>query len=103
MEQNLELRTRTSDLTESIGVSFERTNTLPRDVKNIVEDVDSEFEGMSTVHLQKAIRNGSLGCYGKTYGELTTQEICIWIRKYISENPSSEPKKMTMDRINKEV
>lgn len=40
---------------------------------------------MNEDHILKAIRNGSLGRYGKTF-KLSTQEICIWIREYADDN-----------------
>jgi len=46
----------------------------------MVRDINSEFIGLDTKIIQKVIRDGSLGSYGKTYGNLTTQEICVWIK-----------------------
>jgi hypothetical protein len=91
-----------SDLTLSVAVAFERTNTTPRDVEQMVKDISSEFVNVDIQHVQKAIRKGSLGFYGKTYGEVSTQEICIWIIKYIEENPDAEPLEDKLNRLNRE-
>ena len=81
LPKNLEGKTRISNLQKSIAVAFQRTNTTPIDVLPMISDIETEFPKVTTETIQKAIRNGGLGIYGKTYGELSTQEICIWIRK----------------------
>jgi len=73
-----------STLTASLATAFERTGTEPTNVENIIKDLHSEFGHIEQEHILKAIRNGSLGKYGKTF-KLTTQEVCIWIRNYILE------------------
>jgi RNase P/RNase MRP subunit POP5 len=90
-------------LTLSVAVAFDRTNTLPRNIEQMVKDVSSEFKNVDIEHVQKAIRRGSLGFYGKTFGEVSTQEICIWIIKYIEENPRAEPMEQRLKRLNKGV
>ena len=65
----------------SVMLAFERTNTPVFDVENLIEDILIEFKGKDIELITKAIRNGSLGLYGKTY-KLSTQEVCIWIREY---------------------
>lgn len=75
-------------LKKSITVAFDRTGTVPMGLEQIdlmVNDVFAEFPGLNEVDIKKALRNGGMGLYGKTY-KLTTQEICIWIRQYIKEN-----------------
>jgi hypothetical protein len=54
-------------------------------IDSMVEDVFSEFTYLNEVDIKKALRNGGMGLYGKTY-KLTTQEICIWIRTFLNEN-----------------
>lgn len=103
LSQTQELTTRISDLTLSVAVAFDRTNTLPRNIEQMVKDVSSEFKNVDIEHVQKAIRRGSLGFYGKTFGEVSTQEICIWIIKYIEENPRAEPMEQRLKRLNKGV
>lgn len=110
MENNLQTTqgqlgkvTRISNISDSVVVAFERTNTPIKNIEGIVKDVSSEFKNVDIEHVQKAIRRGSLGFYGKTYGEISTQEICIWVIKYIEENPDAEPIEDKLKRLNKEV
>ena len=51
-------------------------------LNRIVSDVVSEFGELNVNLIVTALRNGSLGKYGKTY-KLNIQEICIWIREYL--------------------
>jgi len=50
----------------------------------MVNDIFTEFPKITEEQITKAMRNGGLGMYGKTY-KLTTQEVCIWIRNYLKE------------------
>lgn len=68
-------------LRAAIAVAFERTGTEPYNLDGMVKDVFSEFPKLTDEQIKKALRNGGLGVYGKTF-KLTTQEICIWIRNY---------------------
>ena len=72
---------RTSELSQSVALAFERTNTLPKNIDGMVKDIIEEFGNLETNQIQLAIKKGSLGHYGKTFGDVSTQEICIWIRK----------------------
>jgi hypothetical protein len=47
----------------------------------MINDVLTEFPRVSEDTFIKAIRNGSLGKYGKTY-KLSTQDVCVWVREY---------------------
>lgn len=102
-QKPLEVTTRMSNISDSVAVAFERTNTLPRQIEGMVQDISDEFKNVDIKHVQKAIKRGSLGFYGKTYGEVSTQEICIWIIKYIEENPDAEPIEDKLNRLNKEA
>jgi len=88
-------------VSNSIAVAFERTNTLPRKIDGMVKDVSEEFQNVDIFHIQKAIRKGSLGFYGKTFGEISTQEICIWVIKYLEEHPELESMADRVERLNK--
>lgn len=80
-------------LKQSIVVAFERTGTTPLNAEQIdsmAEDVLSEFPDITDSEIKKALRNGGLGKYGKTY-KLTTQELCIWIRQYLDDNTFKAP------------
>lgn len=61
-----------------------RTESKPIDVNSISLEILNEFKGVDVDDMVKAIRNGSLGKYGRTY-RLSTQEICIWIREYLKK------------------
>ena len=78
-QTQLETKTRITELSKSIALAFERTGTQPKDISGMVNDISTEFPTIPIARILKAIRKGGLGYYGKTYGELSTQEICIWI------------------------
>ena len=50
----------------SVEIAIERTNTPPFKIENLVNDVLEEFKGKDINLITKAIRNGSLGAYGRT-------------------------------------
>lgn len=80
-------------LKQAVAVAFDRTGTTPPEVKvidSMVEDIFSEFPKLNEDQIKKALRNGGLGMYGKTY-KLTTQELCIWIRRYYDETRFKAP------------
>lgn len=84
LPQQQELQIRESSLNLSIAVAIERTKTEPFIIQPMVQDILSEFPKISNDDFTLAIRNGSLGKYGKTY-KLSTQEVCLWIREYLKE------------------
>lgn len=88
-QQTLETTTlnskRLNTIKSSMALAFERTNTPIFNIDNLTKDISSEFKNRELSVITKAIRNGSLGAYGRTY-KLSTQEVCIWIREYIKEN-----------------
>lgn len=67
---------------KSIALAFERTNLPVFNLDNLTTDVLREFEGKDIYIITKAIKNGSLGLYGRTY-RMSTQEVCIWIREFL--------------------
>ena len=67
-----------------MALAFERTATEPYNIDNMIVDVTTEFPKLSDDEFTKAIRNGSLGKYGKVY-KLSTTEVCFWIREYLDE------------------
>lgn len=69
----------------SLAHAFERTGTTPRNIDAMINDVIEEFPNLNEETIKQALRNGGLGKYGQTY-KLTTQAVCIWIRKYIEDN-----------------
>jgi hypothetical protein len=83
-QQLQEVKIPISNLQASILIAFERTMTEPYNIENMVKDIISEFPKVNPDDILKAIRNGSLGKYGKTY-KLSTQEVCIWIREFLKE------------------
>ena len=54
-------------------------------LNKITADVYSEFKILDSDLIITALRNGSLGKYGKTY-KLNVQEICIWIREHLKSD-----------------
>lgn len=61
---------------------MERTGTPLVAVDQIAKDIKEEFKDVDQKRIIKALRDGGLGRYGKTY-KLCTQEICMWIREEI--------------------
>lgn len=64
---------------ERVGLDF-------KDIDSTIQDVISEFGHVNLKDIREALRNGSLGLYGQTF-RLSTQEVCIWIRKNTFKNP----------------
>lgn len=94
-QQNLDATIQHSKqvLKQAIAVAFDRTGTIPPEINVInamVEDIFSEFPKLDELQIKKALRNGGLGMYGKTF-KLTTQELCIWIRQYIEDTRFKAP------------
>lgn len=59
---------------DRVGMDF-------KDINNTIEDIRAEFKYLTLKQIREALRNGSLGLYGNTF-RLSTQEVCIWIRKH---------------------
>lgn len=74
---------------QSIKSLFQRTKIAgtKEDGEIILEAISEAFPTLRPEHIDKAIRKGSLGEYGKIYNRLTAQEICIWIRAYMESAP----------------
>jgi hypothetical protein len=87
LHQKLDATIRTLNISNSIALAIERTNTEPFNIENMVKDIDSEFKRISDDDIKKAIRNGSLGMYGATY-KLSTNIVCFWIREYLKSKNS---------------
>lgn len=60
---------------------MERTDMEFKSIDATIEDIITEFSDLPIEQVREALRNGSLGEYGSTF-RLSTQEICVWIRKY---------------------
>jgi hypothetical protein len=71
-----------NNLKISIAFAFERTRSEPFDITQMVRDISLEFHRVPSNKITEAIRNGSLGKYGRTF-RLSTQEVCFWIREHI--------------------
>jgi len=65
-------------------MAFSRVSTEPFDLTDMVTDIMEEYEDVEFDVIKKAIRNGSLGKYGRTY-KLCTQEVCLWIDAHLKE------------------
>lgn len=85
LEQTIQTSKKINIIKQSVALAFERTNTPVFNLDNLSSDIESEFKKQDINVITNAIRNGSLGVYGRTY-RLSTQEVCIWIREYIKEN-----------------
>lgn len=76
------------EIKKSLIMAIERTDLNLTSIDNSANDIFTEFQRTSLSKIREAIRKGSLGEYGSTY-KLTTQEICIWIRKYLKSKESN--------------
>jgi hypothetical protein len=65
-----------------------RTGKNLLNIDETMIDIKQEFKHLRAEQIIKAIRNGSLGLYGSTYN-LSTQQVCIWIREYLKPSKSS--------------
>ena len=65
-----------------------RTGKNLLNIDETMIDIQQEFKHLKPEQIIKAIRNGSLGLYGSTYN-LSTQQVCIWIREYLKPSKSS--------------
>ena len=65
-----------------------RTGKNLLNIDETMIDIKEEFKHLRADQIIKAIRNGSLGLYGSTYN-LSTQQICMWIREYLKPRKSS--------------
>lgn len=80
--QNTNEDVKINNLKLSIAFAFERTRSEPFKIDGMVGDILSEFPKLPSEKITEAIRNGSLGKYGRTF-RLSTQEVCYWIREHI--------------------
>jgi len=69
----------------SLVVVMDRLNMQFKDMNETILDIRMEFNFMTIKQIREALRNGSLGKYGRTY-KLSTQEVCFWIREYLKAN-----------------
>jgi hypothetical protein len=88
-ESNIQTFDKKQAIAVAVAVAFERTGTNPFPIENMLNDIVNEFQDLDAGEIIKAIRNGGLGKYGRTY-KLTTQEICVWIRQYINDRNSAK-------------
>lgn len=70
------------EIKKSIILAIERTGFNISSIDSTALDIFNEFKSISLFKVREAIRKGSLGEYGISY-RLSTQEICIWIKKYL--------------------
>ena len=75
------------NLKPSLAIAMQRTEMELKNIEETIEDIASEFRNLNLSEIKLAIRNGSLGKYGRSF-RLSTQEICFWIREHIKENKS---------------
>jgi hypothetical protein len=70
----------------SLTLAFNRTGTeFDKELANSMYfDIADAFPNLTLDEFTKALKNGGLGVYGKTY-KLTIQEVCIWVRNYLNE------------------
>jgi len=76
------------EIKKSLAVSMDRLGMDFKNIDNTISDLIIEFKGVPLKDIREAIRNGSLGKYGKTY-RLSTQEVCVWIREYLKTKKPS--------------
>lgn len=62
---------------DRLNISFE--------CKNIINDIRACYPDLQTKYITEAIKQGSMGVYGRTY-RFSFQEVSIWIREYKKNN-----------------
>lgn len=70
------------EIKKSLIIAIERTGFNLSSIDSTALDIFYEFKNESLFKIREAIRKGSLGEYGISY-RLSTQEICVWIKKYL--------------------
>lgn len=83
--KELEVQEREFNVKRYLAVAMERLSMDLKDINFTAADIISEFNYMTLKQIREALRNGSLGKYGRTY-KLSTQEVCFWIREYLKVN-----------------
>lgn len=88
-QQNLEKNSedyKMNVIRTSLTLAFNRTGTeFDKELANSMYfDIADAFPDLTLDEFTKALKNGGLGVYGKTY-KLTIQEVCIWVRNYLNE------------------
>ena len=73
------------DIKSSLAMVMHRLGMDFKDINLTTKDINTEFNFMTIKQIREALRNGSLGKYGRTY-KLSTQEVCFWIREYLKAN-----------------
>ena len=71
-----------TQLLSLLKLAEDRVELQFKDIDLTVNDILIEFKNLSIDELKKALRNGGLGKYGRTF-KLSTQEVCFWIRQYL--------------------
>lgn len=69
---------------EALIIAADRVGVNGDRLHSIYNDVISEHKDLLIDDFVKALRNGGMGHYGRTY-KFTTQEVSIWIRTYLEE------------------
>jgi hypothetical protein len=99
LEKNIQ---KCKKLSLSVSLAFERVGLEPKRVEEISKDIVYKFNNVEEKHIIQAIKNGALGDYGRTF-RMSTQEVSIWIKKFIEENPEAEPMEDRIKRLNKGI
>ena len=83
-------------LVPSIILACQRvsSNISNEEILLITNDVVNEFSEVSEDIIKQAIKNGSLGKYGRTF-KLNSQEVCFWIREELKEIIKPKPNTYT--------
>lgn len=71
-----------------LNVAEERCDLQIKNILKTTTDILNEFPKLTENQFKKALRNGGLGKYGRSY-KISTQEVCFWIREYIKENKNN--------------
>lgn len=71
-----------------LNVAEERCDLQIKNILKTTTDILNEFPKLNENQFRKALRNGGLGKYGRSY-KLSTQEVCFWIREYVKENKNN--------------
>jgi hypothetical protein len=85
--KQLEIQEIGYNIKPSLVIAMQRLEMELNNIEETIEDIYSEFGYLNLTEIKNAIRNGSLGKYGRTF-KLNTQEVCFWINQYVKEKNS---------------
>lgn len=73
----------------TMGLAKIDTDEIGRYIASIEKDIISVFPELKEEHIIKALKQGSLGSFGRTI-RFSSQEVILWVREYLKANDINE-------------